>query len=152
MAPISDEEKSALQKDVAVLKRDSEQFEKVVDKIDNALSDLDKVGNNINNSMAVQEQRIEQQEDHAGRLYKLLDTRRAEMLEKLDGVEDKIESMAEANTNDHATVRGKIENVEKEINSLKNWKWMVVGMATTAGAIMSVLIPIIFKIVLALFS
>ena len=111
-------------------------------KIDDAIQRLAQVSADLSKVMAVQEQRLVQQEKGADLLTKLVENRRLEVEDKIDDVynsfrtEDRqileeIRKMREASTKQHDDQNAKINKIERLI-------WMVSGGAAVIGYLISI--------------
>lgn len=141
-----------LQTEVAVLKRDINQFGVLFTKLDVTIEKIGDVSNNISKLLAVHEQRLDvlnnmdkqledkivKQRDDIASDIKELHTRitlnNEHLLKALNETEKSIKMHIDS---EHMRQDKEIRNVEKKIDSLEKWKWFVIGGAVVVGYLIS---------------
>lgn len=151
--------------EVALLKRDVEQSAQIVTKLDNAIEKLTGLSTDLTKMLALHDQRIfrleqidneihglvEKRHDEVQTDIKYLDTKLAntvkEISDDLRKTEDKIMDAIKDIKTDIAT-EGDEKNkaqeaLEKRIEALERWRWLMVGGGTVIGVIGSKLLPLL---------
>jgi hypothetical protein len=99
---------------IAVLEQKLVEFSNIVGKIDNAIEKISEVNTNIIKMLAVHDERIEQCNRSDDLLIKMIDDL------KLD------------NNKDHKVVVSRISNMEKKVDELSKFRWVVGGIGVLA--------------------
>ena len=135
----------AIESEVEVLKS-------VVAKLDASIEKISQVSTDIGRLLAVHEQRIDQLEktderrvDDIKEIHSRITTGNRELMEKMDALEGKIEERmnkaAESATKQHKEIQedisGEIKGLERRIDVLEKWKWIMLGGAATCGYLIS---------------
>jgi len=141
-----------LQTEVAVLKRDINQFGVLFTKLDVTIEKIGDVSNNISKLLAVHEQRLDilnnmdkqledkivKQRDDIASDIKELHTRitmnNEHLLKALNEAEKSIKTHIDS---EHIRQDKEIRKVEEKIDSLEKWKWFVIGGAVVIGWLIS---------------
>jgi ElaB/YqjD/DUF883 family membrane-anchored ribosome-binding protein len=66
-------------------------------------------------------------------LHSRITTGNREIMDKLD---EKIDALAKADKEQHDALKQSMNNVQKRVDVLENWRWMIVGGAIALGYIM----------------
>jgi hypothetical protein len=99
---------------IAVLEQKLVEFSNIVGKIDNAIEKISEVNTNIIKMLAVHDERIEQCNRSDDLLIKMIDDL------KLD------------NNKDHKVVVSRISDMEKKVDELSKFRWVVGGIGVLA--------------------
>jgi hypothetical protein len=99
---------------IAVLEQKLVEFSNIVGKIDNAIEKISEVNTNIIRMLAVHDERIEQCNRSDDLLIKMIDDL------KLD------------NNKDHKVVVSRISDMEKKVDELSKFRWVVGGIGILA--------------------
>jgi hypothetical protein len=99
---------------IAVLEQKLVEFSNIVGKIDNAIEKISEVNTNIIRMLAVHDERIEQCNRSDDLLIKMIDDL------KLD------------NNKDHKVVVSRISDMEKKVDELSKFRWVVGGIGVLA--------------------
>lgn len=95
---------------IAVLEQRIMDFANIVSKIDDAITKLSDVNANITKMLAVHDERIEQCNKSDDLLIKMIDT------------------LKDNNTKEHEVVAERIDQIEKKLEEVSKFKWMVAGV------------------------
>jgi len=120
-----------------------------IDRLENAIERLTEISSDLKAMLAAHEQRINQSEKDTQVIFKLLEHRRKEIDEKIDGVykhmtekDDKIlielKCHREASAKEHESLSHRITVLEKYI-------WLAIGGATVISSLMPYVIKILFN-------
>jgi ABC-type transporter Mla subunit MlaD len=114
-----------------------EQLERIVLKLDDSIDKLTEVSANISKLLAVQEQRMntiekdtDRNQDDIRHLYGKLDSVSKALTDKMD------ESMKNSSAGHDRIEKAfelKVEEVNKRLNALEAWRWLVIGGAVVIG-------------------
>jgi hypothetical protein len=137
---------------VLQLKNDMSQINVLVDRLDITISKLTEVSSSVSQLLAVQGNRLDQQEKSSNQISYLLEKRKDEMTENFEilhrrinssekdakadiekheeKILDEIKAIREENKNMHAALNKKIVELEK-------WMWVVTGGAAVVGFLLS---------------
>lgn len=151
-----------IETDVAVLKRDVQQFSYVFTKLDDAIGKIGDVANGISRMLAVHEERlathantdqdlynlVEQRRQDAQGEIKELETRLATRSTEMEGrimsaITDLKQTVSESDTAKDA----KITANEQRIGALERWRWALIGGGTVIGIIIANLVPVLIALV-----
>ena len=137
---MTDNEVNTLKTDVALIKKDINQIERVFDKVDHAVGDmaeLHKIAAVQETILENAERRIETLEDtlikhseEEAAYRKELNKNLEDM--KVDGQtqrERRHKEVMESIQNMHATLSSKLEVQDKRIRALENWRWWILGVS-----------------------
>lgn len=135
---MTDNEVNTLKTDVALIKKDIKQIERVFDKVDDAIGDMTE----IHKIVAVQEKilentdrRIENLEesfikhaDEEAEYRKELSKTIADMREDAQVQrERRHKEVLQSIQNMHTTLSEKLDNQDTRIKALENWRWWILG-------------------------
>lgn len=160
---------NSLETEVAVMKRDINQFGVLFTKLDNTIEKIGEMSNNVGRLLAVHEERLDILASIDRDLDSKIEKRRAEMSEdikdlhsrittgnreivqKIDELEDRIDikmkqnamAAAEQHAKIQEEIKQDIKSVEKRITVLENWRWWVLGAAAALGFVIAKM-PTIF--------
>lgn len=141
-----------LQTEVAVIKRDINQFGVLFTKLDVTIEKISDVSNNISRLLAVHEQRldvlnnmdkeldqkiIKHRDDITSdikELHSRITTSNREVMDAIHDVERSIKSHIDS---EHNRQDGEIQRVESKIDGLERWKWIVIGGSLVIGWLVS---------------
>lgn len=119
------------------LEIDLEVLKSVVNKLDSSLEKISEVSNSIGKLLAVHDMRLGHLErnndirlDEIKDLYAKFDTHAKELLEKIDKVEQNIETKMAEQTVEHATAH---KEIDKRVDVLERWRWYIMGIAVSLG-------------------
>jgi hypothetical protein len=137
---------------VLQLKNDMSQINVLVDRLDITISKLTEVSSSVSQLLAVQGNRLDQQEKSSNQISYLLEKRKDEMTENFEilhrrinssekdakadiekheeKILDEIKAIREENKTMHAALNKKIVELEK-------WMWVVTGGAAVVGFLLS---------------
>lgn len=142
-----------LEKDVVVLKHDVQILNQILTRLDDAVSKIGDVSNNINRVLAVHENRIEQFESVQTSVVKLIETvstaniaDQRTSIERTSQLRDQIKTDLDKHAVESARSMGTLKKMMEEarleraalsnrVSKLENWKWLVVGGAMVVGYI-----------------
>ena len=99
---------------IAVLEQNLVEFSNIVGKIDNAIEKISEVNTNIIKMLAVHDERIEQCNRSDDLLIKM------------------INDLKVANSKDHNIVVSRINDMEKKVDELSKFRWVVGGIGVLA--------------------
>ena len=127
-----------LQTEIALVKRDIDQLNTVIGKLDLTIEKLSDIATSINRMLAVQETRVDSQEKSLSQNVEIIHDRisdhREEVTVEIEKSHNKI--MAEIKKlcdqqQDHH------KQMSERLNALEKWRWTVVGGAVVVGYILS---------------
>lgn len=95
----------------------------LVDRFDQAISQLADVSISMDKMLAVHEQRLEQQEKQNDVIHTRINDFKKEVMEE-------IKELRVENTTQHKSTNDRLDKLEK-------WRWFVVGVATVLGFILA---------------
>lgn len=127
-----------LQTEIALVKRDIDQLNKVIGKLDVTIEKLSDIATSINRMLAVQESRVDSQEKSLGQNVEIIHDRitqhRDEVSVEIEKSHNKIMSeikkLHEQQVEHH-------KHMNERLNTLEKWRWTVVGGAVVVGYILS---------------
>lgn len=140
--------------DLELLKKDITSMSGLMSKLDLAIEKLTDVANSLDRVIAVHENRLEYHDQIDKELFTLIEDRRKEAKEQYellhkrmgsmkDDLEESIEDSIKEMLSDIKEMKGKDAEHHKEVSDrltrLEMWKWYVIGMATLAGFLFSLL-------------
>jgi predicted RNase H-like nuclease (RuvC/YqgF family) len=130
---------SSLKTDIALIQKDVKQIERVFTKVDNAVEQMSEILKTI----AVQENILENNEKRVTSLEETIKKRndeeeqfRKEFARKLDDMKETSQKererhhreLLESIENLNKSVNDKLDNQDKRIRSLENWRWYLLGI------------------------
>jgi murein L,D-transpeptidase YafK len=136
---MTDNEISSLKTDIALIQKDVKQIERVFTKVDNAVEQMSEILKTI----AVQENILENNEKRVTSLEETIKKRndeeeqfRKEFTRKLDDMKETSQKERERHhrelldsiENLNKSVNDKLDNQDKRIQSLENWRWYILGI------------------------
>lgn len=150
---------NSIETDVALLKRETAQMTSVFTKLDEAIDKLGDVANGIGKMLAVHEEKLVIHERVDRELFELVEKRRAEMQEDIKEIHSRIttvqrEIASELSNTEHkimdaikelktgvdanrASIQVDSKELEKRIEQLERWRWILVGGGIVAGFIIT---------------
>jgi predicted RNase H-like nuclease (RuvC/YqgF family) len=130
---------SSLKTDIALIQKDVKQIERVFTKVDNAVEQMSEILKTI----AVQENILENNEKRVTSLEETIKRHneeeeqfRKEFARKLDDMKETSQKererhhreLLESIENLNKSVNDKLDNQDKRIRSLENWRWYLLGI------------------------
>jgi len=143
---VEKDSKNSIETDIALIKKDISQIEKVFKKVDDAISQMSQ----ILRDLAVQENVLENNQKRLEILEKKLilhteeeknmrEEFRQEIKEIKQGSDEALEKrhleIVTKITAMHLDLNSKLDNQDKRIQSLENWRWYLLGAAAVVGFI-----------------
>ena len=137
-----------------LLKKDVDSMSNLMGKLDTAIEKLTSVANSLDRVIAVHENRLEYHDDVDKELFSLIEDRRKEAKEQYEVLHKRIGDMREDfEDNLETSIREMMQEIKdmkqkdaehhkdvaERLTKLEMWKWYVIGMATLAGFIFSML-------------
>jgi len=144
---IPDSNQTSVETDIALIKHDIRQIERVFKKVDDAISQMSEILKTI----AVQETILENQEKRLSIVEQKMILHITEETRARDEFKKELQDIKESNrddreknhkelmsvlTNMHADINTKLEKQDKRIRDLENWRWYMIGI----GAILLLII------------
>ena len=141
-----------LSKEVAILKTDMAQVSGLIDRLDLTIAKLTEVSTTVSQLLAVQGNRLEQQEKSAYQFSALLEKRRDEAAESNDIMHKRISSAEKEFQTEIAKLNDKIldemksmraeskaqhDELSDKMTKLEKWVWLVSGGAAVVGFLLS---------------
>jgi DNA repair ATPase RecN len=145
---MNDNETNSIKTDIALIKKDVKQIERVFQKIDDAVMQMTNVIKNI----AVQENILQNNEKRIASLEEKsmkntqgeLDFRKElnQKLEDMKNVSDherdrRHKEVLDAINKSNQKLSDKLDHQDKRINSLENWRWYILGIGAVIIFILS---------------
>lgn len=142
----NDSNNNSIETDIALIKKDINQIERVFKKVDDAICQMSE----ILKDLAVQENVLENNEKRLEILEKKLvlhtqeeKTMREEFKQEIKEIKQGNEESLEKRhleivtkiTAMHEDINNKLEKQDKRIQSLENWRWYLLGSAAVVGFI-----------------
>ena len=130
-----------LETEVQLIKRDIEDIKSIHGRLDVAIDKLTDVSNCINRMLAVHEEKLSRQEDSSVELEKQIESRRSELLTKIDDLHSRVttntkEIMVSAAAQ-HAEQNKEIQKIREELSNrvgvLERWRWLIIGGSIIVG-------------------
>jgi len=150
---------------LAVIEQELDQVHTVVERLDKAIEKITDVTTDIGKILAVHDQRLEQDEQASTVLFELLEKRRNEMdqdikelhsrittttrelSEEIAGVRhcitSSIDDLKKELKEDHIIYTDRQRYLEKRIETLEKWRYMLVGAGIVGGFILTHLLKFI---------
>lgn len=144
---VDKDSKNSIETDIALIKRDISQIEKVFKKVDDAIGQMSE----ILKDLAVQETVLENNEKrieileqklilHAEEEKSMREEFRREIKEIKQGSDEEREKrhreIMTRISSMHEDLNSKLEKQDKRIQSLENWRWYLLGAAAVIGLIL----------------
>lgn len=145
-------ELSELSKEVAILKTDMAQVSGLIDRLDLTIAKLTEVSTTVSQLLAVQGNRLEQQEKSAYQFSTLLEKRRDEAAESNDIMHKRISSAEKEFQTEIGKLNDKIldemksmrveskqqhDELSNKMSKLEKWVWVVSGGGAVVGFLLS---------------
>jgi len=133
-----------LETEVQLIKRDIEDVKSIHGRLDVAIDKLTDVSNCINRMLAVHEEKLSRQEDSSVELEKQIESRRSELLTKIDDLHSRVttntkEIMVSAAAQ-HAEQNKEIQKIREELSNrvgvLERWRWLIIGGSIIVGFVL----------------
>ena len=130
-----------LETEVQLIKRDIEDIKSIHGRLDVAIDKLTDVSNCINRMLAVHEEKLSRQEDSSVELEKQIESRRTEVLSKIEDLHSRVttntkEIMVNAAAQ-HAEQNKEIQKIREELSNrvgvLERWRWLIIGGSIIVG-------------------
>lgn len=94
---------------------------------------------------------VKEVKDDIKELHSRITTGNREILEKIDSMDNKIESKLADQSNNSAlqhnaireAIQGDIKNITSRVDALEKWRWMIVGGAMVIGYLINIIIKLI---------
>jgi hypothetical protein len=143
---VDKDSKNSIETDIALIKKDISQIERVFKKVDDAISQMSE----ILRDLAVQENVLENNEKRLEILEKKLilhteeeKTMREEFRQEIKEIKQGNDEALEKRhleivtkiTAMHEDLNSKLDKQDKRIQSLENWRWYLLGAAAVVGFI-----------------
>jgi len=143
----SDSKQTSVETDIALIKQDIRQIERVFKKVDDAISQMSE----ILKTLAVQETVLENQEKRVGLLEQKMILHSEEESRARDEFKKELQVIKETNRDDreknhkellaalttmHTDLKEKLDKQDKRIRDLENWRWYMLGI----GAVLLLII------------
>lgn len=142
-------ELNSVKTDIALIKKDINQIEKVFKKVDDAIGQMSEILKTI----AIQETVLENNEKRLGFIEQQILAHISKEDESRKNLENDIESIKKDSREDrerrhkelleylnqmNSSLNEKLDNQDKRIRSLENWRWYIIG----AGAVIMAVVGI----------
>ena len=130
-----------LETEVQLLKRDIEDVKSIHGRLDVAIDKLTDVSNCINRMLAVHEEKLARQEEASYDLEKQIESRRSELLDKIDDLHSRIttnkrEIMVSAKEQHEAQNR-EIQKIREDLSGrigvMEKWRHVLIGGSIVVG-------------------
>lgn len=115
---------------LAILERDISQITTLFEKLDVTIDKLSQVSTQINQLLAVHDEKIERSIKMEQEIFKLLEARRKEVNEQFDAIKKQMSEESRIHSKEHAELDVRLKNLEM-------WRWMVVGASAVVGFFIS---------------
>lgn len=161
----------SLETEVAVLKSDVNRMTSLFEKLDTAIERMGDVSNNIARMLAVHEERLSKQDDIDEELFTLVEKRRQEIQGDIKELHSRITTVSrelsddineteqrimtamtygmadikKCITEETKTITEQRIELEKRVNDLERWKWLVMGGSVVVGAFAHEIVGMMFK-------
>ena len=130
-----------LETEVQLLKRDIEDVKSIHSRLDIAIDKLTDVSNSIHRMLAVHEEKLARQEEASYELEKQIETRRSEMLDKIDDLHSRITTNTKeimlAAREQYESQNKEIQKIRDEITArvgvLEKWRHVLIGGSIVIG-------------------
>jgi chromosome segregation ATPase len=133
-----------LETEVQLIKRDIEDIKSIHGRLDVAIDKLTDVSNCINRMLAVHEEKLSRQEDSSVELEKQIESRRTEVLSKIEDLHSRVttntkEIMISAAAQ-HESQNKEIQKIREELSNrvgvLERWRWLIIGGSIIVGFVL----------------
>ena len=130
-----------LETEVELIKRDIEDVKSIHGRLDVAIDKLTDVSNCINRMLAVHEEKLSRQEEASYDLEKQIESRRSELLDKIDDLHSRIttnkrEIMVSAKEQHEAQNR-EIQKIREDLSGrigvMEKWRHVLIGGSIVVG-------------------
>ena len=130
-----------LETEVQLIKRDIEDVKSIHGRLDVAIDKLTDVSNCINRMLAVHEEKLARQEEASYDLEKQIESRRSELLDKIDDLHSRIttnkrEIMVSAKEQHEAQNR-EIQKIREDLSGrigvMEKWRHVLIGGSIVVG-------------------
>ena len=141
---------SELETEVKLIKRDIEDIKTIHGRLDVAIDKLTDVSNSIHRMLAVHEEKLARQEESSIELEKQIESRRSELLSKIDDLHSRVttntkEIMVSAAAQ-HESQNKEIQKIREELTDrmgvLEKWRHVLIGGSIVAGFLLHKFIDI----------
>jgi len=141
---------SELETEVKLIKRDIEDIKTIHGRLDVAIDKLTDVSNSIHRMLAVHEEKLARQEESSIELEKQIESRRSELLSKIDDLHSRVttntkEIMVSAAVQ-HEAQNKEIQKIREELTDrmgvLEKWRHVLIGGSIVAGFLLHKFIDI----------
>ena len=132
---------SELETEVQLIKRDIEDIKSIHGRLDVAIDKLTDVSNCINRMLAVHEEKLSRQEEASYDLEKQIESRRSELLNKIDDLHSRIttntkEIMISAREQ-HEAQNKEIQKIREDLSGrigvMEKWRHVLIGGSIVVG-------------------
>ena len=139
-----------LETEVQLIKRDIEDIKTIHGRLDVAIDKLTDVSNSIHRMLAVHEEKLARQEESSIELEKQIESRRSELLSKIDDLHSRVttntkEIMVSAAAQ-HESQNKEIQKIREELTDrmgvLEKWRHVLIGGSIVAGFLLHKFIDI----------
>ena len=139
-----------LETEVQLIKRDIEDIKTIHGRLDVAIDKLTDVSNSIHRMLAVHEEKLARQEESSIELEKQIESRRSELLSKIDDLHSRVttntkEIMVSAAAQ-HEQQNREIQKIREELTDrmgvLEKWRHVLIGGSIVAGFLLHKFIDI----------
>ena len=130
-----------LETEVELIKRDIEDVKSIHGRLDVAIDKLTDVSNCINRMLAVHEEKLARQEEASYDLEKQIESRRSELLDKIDDLHSRItpnkrEIMVSAKEQ-HEAQNKEIQKIREDLSGrigvMEKWRHVLIGGSIVVG-------------------
>ena len=130
-----------LETEVQLIKRDIEDVKTIHGRLDVAIDKLTDVSNCINRMLAVHEEKLSRQEEASYDLEKQIESRRSELLDKIDDLHSRIttntkEIMISAREQ-HEAQNKEIQKIREDLSGrigvMEKWRHVLIGGSIVVG-------------------
>ena len=130
-----------LETEVELIKRDIEDVKSIHGRLDVAIDKLTDVSNCINRMLAVHEEKLSRQEEASYDLEKQIESRRSELLDKIDDLHSRIttntkEIMISAREQ-HEAQNKEIQKIREDLSGrigvMEKWRHVLIGGSIVVG-------------------
>jgi chromosome segregation ATPase len=136
----SDQDKNSLETDIALIKKDIRQIERVFKKVDDAIGQMSE----ILKTLAVQETVLENNEKRLDLLEQKMILHTEEESKARDEFRKELQEIKDTNRDDreknhkelidalatmHKDLTSKLDTQDKRIRDLENWRWYILGIS-----------------------
>ena len=130
-----------LETEVKLLKRDIEDTKAIHGRLDVAIDKLTDVSNSIHRMLAVHEEKLTRQEEASYGLEQQIETRRSEMINKIDELHSRIttntKEIMTAASSQHEAQNREIQKIRDElvarVGVLERWRHVLIGGSIVVG-------------------